>query len=256
MIRESDQEPSNNGHSPTTRKKKSKQAAPRASYEAWSPDFGFVPQGQPLPFGEAIRQLPRRYRFILSKPGFTPFLAEMSMAEWKIVWWQLLVYALLASLLAFLRTLINPVQVSSTSSATGLSSPAVLQALNLGSSLGLLLFIPVLFFFAMGLLYLLARIFGGHGIFVQQAYTTLLFLVPCGVVVSVLGIIPVAGSFLSTFLGVVLFVYCVALQCFAATVVHQMPGGKATTAVVITMLALIPMTVVCLSFWTLVFAMI
>jgi len=254
MLRESDQEPSNNGHHPPARKKKSGQATPRASYAAWSPDFGFVPQGQPLPFAEAIRQLPRRYRFILRRPGFTSFLAEAGLAEWKIVWWQLLVYALLASLLAFLRTFLYPVQVSSPSSATGLSSPAVLQALNLGSSLGLLFLIPALFFFAMGLLYWLARIFGGHGIFVQQAYTALLFLVPCGVVVSVLGIIPAVGSFLSTFLGVVLFVYCVALQCFATTAVHQMPGSKATTAVIITMLVLIPATVVGLSLWTLLFA--
>jgi hypothetical protein len=127
------------------------------------------------------------------------------------------------------------------------------QALNLGSSLGLLLLIPLLFFFAMGLLYWLARAFGGHGLFVQQAYTTLLFLTPCGVLVSVLSIIPFAGAFLSAFLGVLLFIYCVVLQCFATVAVHQMSGDKATAATVITALTLIPATLICLTLWTLLF---
>jgi hypothetical protein len=172
----------------------------------------------------------------------------LSLAAWNIVWFQLLVYTVLAAGLAFLRMLLYPEAASGTG---GLSSAAVTQALNLATSLGLLLLIPLLFFFAMGLLYWLARAFGGHGVFVQQAYTTLLFITPCGLIVSVLGMIPFAGSFLSAFLGVVLFVYCVALQCFATVAVHQMEGGKATAATIITALSLIPASILCLVCWTL-----
>ncbi len=241
MVQEPGQKHSGNGHEPASRRKSGRQ--PRASYSAWSPDIGFIPSGQPLPLREAVRQLPRRYRFILTKPGFEPFLAELGLAAWNIVWFQLLVYTVVAAGLAFLRVLLYP---EAPGAADNLSSPAMTQAWNLSTSLGLLVLIPLLFFFAMGLLYWLARAFGGHGIFVQQAYTTLLFVTPCGLIVSVLGLIPFAGSFLSAFLGVIFFVYCVVLQCFATVAAHQMEGGKATTATVITALSLVPASILCL----------
>lgn len=241
MVQEPGQKHSGNGHEPASRRKSGRQ--PRASYPAWSPDIGFIPPGQPLPLREAVRQLPRRYHFILTKPGFEPFLPELGLAAWNIVWFQLLVYTVVAAGLAFLRMLLYPEATGGTGS---LSSAAVSQAWNLG----LLALIPLLFFFAMGLLYWLARASGGHGIFVQQAYTTLLFVTPCGLIVSVLGMIPFAGSFLSAFLGVILFVYCVVLQCFATVAVHQMEGGKATAATVVTALSLIPASILCLVFWT------
>lgn len=253
MVKDPGQEHSSNGHGPTKRKKGGRQAQPHASYSAWSPDLGFTPRAQPLPLSEAIRQLPRRYRFVLTKPGFEPFQAERGLADWKIVWFQLLIYTTLAALLAFLRNLLYPASSGVGSSASGVSSPAVLQALSLSSSLGLLILIPLFFFGAMGLLYWLARLFGGHGIFVQQMYITLLFLTPCGIAVSVLSLIPFVGAFLSAFLGTALFVYCVMLQCFAVIAVHQMSGGKATAAVIITVLILIPAIILGLTVWTLLF---
>lgn len=253
MVKDPGQEHSSNGHEPASRKKSGKLAAPHASYPAWSSDLGFIPVGQPLPFREAVRQLPRRYRFVLTKPGFEPFLPELSLAEWKIAWFQLLVYTVVATVLAWLRGLLYPAPASG---GNGLSSPEVTQALNLASSFGLLLLIPLFFFCAMGLLYWLAHASGGHGVFVQQVYTSLLFLTPCGIIVSLLGLIPFAGSFLSAFLGVILYVYCVVLQCFATVAVHQMTGGKAVAAVILTVLILIPVVILCLFLWTLLFVVI
>ena len=106
MVSDPGQDQSNNGHGPTKRKKSG--ARPRASYQTLSSDFGFVPRMQPLPLLEAIRHLPRRYRFVLTKPGLEPFLAELGLAEWKIVWFQLLVYSIVAALLTYLRTLLYP----------------------------------------------------------------------------------------------------------------------------------------------------
>lgn len=249
MLTDPGQHHSSNGHGPREHKKSGKLTHPRASYQAWSPDLGFVPRGQPLPLPEALRQLPRRVRFILTKPGFEPFLAESGLAEWKITWVLLLAYSVVAALLAVLRNLLYPAPANT----SGLISPGVLQAVSLATSLGLLLLIPLFFFCAMGLLYWLAHTFGGHGIFVQQSYTTLLFLAPCGIAVSVLGLIPFAGSFLSAFLGTLLFVYCVGLECFATVSVHQMGGGKATAAVVLTALILIPFILASLALWTFLF---
>lgn len=246
MLTDPGQKHSGNGHGPTEKKKGGKQARPRAEYQTWSSDLGFVPRTQPLPLAEALRQWPGRARFILSKPGFEPFLVEMGLAEWKIVWVLLLGVSFAVALLSFARDLLYP-------ASSGLISPAVVQALNVATSLGLVLLIPLGFFFAMGLLYWLARAFGGHGIFVQQCYTTLLFLVPCLFLANVLGLIPIAGSFLATFAGALLFVYCVVLQCFAMLSVHQMSGGKATAAVILTVLIFIPVMFAALALWTFLF---
>lgn len=243
MLTDTGPDHSSNGHGPQDHKKRDKHARPRASYPMWSSDLGFVPRAQPLPWRAALRQLPRRYRFVLTKPGFEPFLTAMGLAEWKIVWVQLLIYSVVAAVGALVRNWLYPVSLSPASSASGLSSLAVLQALSLATSLGLLILIPAVFFLAMGLLYWLARAFGGHGIFVQQVYTTLLFLVPCGVIVSALGLLPLVGSFLSTFLGLGLFVYGVVLQCFATLAVHQMDGGRATLAVILALLVLCPLVI-------------
>lgn len=234
MLTDSGPDHASNGHGPQDHKKS--QAQPRASYPAWSSDLGFVPRTQPLPWREALRQLPRRYRFVLTKPGFESFLAEMGHAEWKIVWVQVIAYSVIAAFLAYVHTLFSPVLPNTSASVSGLSSLAIVQALSVSTSLGLLLLIPLVFFGAMGLLYGLARALGGHGVFVQQVYTTLLFLVPCGVTISLLGLIPWVGSFLALFLGLILCAYGVVLQCFATLAVHQMSGGKATVAVILTVL--------------------
>jgi hypothetical protein len=200
---------------------------------------------------EAVRQLPHRYRLILSRPGFEPFLPELSLARWNIVCFQLLIYTLGAAGLAVLRTWLFPELAGGSGGSGGLNDPAVMQALTLSTSSGLLLLIPLLFFFAMGLLYWQARAAGGHGMFVQQLYTTLLFVTPCGLLVSVLGLLPLAGNFLSAFIGVILFVYCVVLQCFATIAVHQLRGERATAITVITTLSLILASILCLVLWTL-----
>lgn len=251
MLKDSGGEQPGNGYQPGRRRKRDRQTTPRAQYPTWSSDIGFVPRGQPLPFREAVRQLPQRYRFVLTRPGLEPFLPELGLAEWRIVWFQLLGYTGIATLLAFLHTLLFPAPADVSPNANGLSNSSIVQAGNPGSSLGLLLLIPLLFFVAMGVLYGLARAFGGHGSFVQQVYTTLLFFIPCGVLVSALSIIPFAGSFLSAFLGIILFLYCIVLQCFATVAVHQVTGGKATAATIITALVLIPVAFLCLALWAL-----
>ena len=241
----------NNGRTPGSASNTGKKSRSRDADPTYWPDFGFIPPpAAPLPLGEAIRQLPEQYKRVVTKPYAETFLVEMGQASWGIVWIQLLGYALLAGLLGFASTLISSPHTSTSQNASGLSSPGVIQALTLGTSLGLIILIPVLFFLLMGVLYLLARAYGGRGRFVQQCYTTLLFLVPFGAVVSVLSIVPFLGGFLSAFLGAILYVYGIVLQTFATVAVHRLTGGKATASAVITALLLIPLAVGVLSLWT------
>jgi hypothetical protein len=244
----------NNGRNPGPASNTAKKSRSRDADPTYWPDFGFIPPpAAPLPLSEAIRQLPEQYKRVVTKPYAETFLVEMGQASWGIIWIQLLGYALIAGLLGFVSTLISSSHTSTSQNAGGLSSPAVIRALTLGTSLGLIVLIPILFFLLMGVLYLLARAYGGRGRFVQQCYTTLLFLMPFGVGVSVLSILPFIGGFLSAFLGAILYVYSMALQTFATIAVHRITGGKATASAVITALLLIPLAVGILTLWTVLF---
>ncbi|HZU70168.1 MAG TPA: Yip1 family protein [Ktedonobacteraceae bacterium] len=241
----------NNGRGPGAASNGAKKHDTRDADPTYWPDFGFIPPAAaPLPLAEAIRQLPEQYKRVVTKPYAETFLVEMAQASWSMVWIQLLGYAIIAAVLAFLVSLFSLPATPNPASPTGLSSPSVIRALTLGSTLGLFILIPVLFFLLMAILYLLARAYGGRGTFLQQCYTTLLFLVPFGLAVSVVGILPIFGNFLSAFLAIVCFVYSIVLQSFANVAVHRLTGGKATAAAVITALLLIPLAVGALILWT------
>ncbi len=244
--------PKNNGRGPGHAHNGAKKSHGRDSDPTYWPDFGFIPPAAaPLPLHEAIRQLPEQYKRVVKKPYAETFLVEMAQASWSIIWIQLLGYAIIAGLLGFLSTIFSLPAPSNPSNATGLNNPAVIRALTLGSTLGLIILIPILFFVLMGILYLLARAYGGRGKFVQQCYTTLLFVVPFGLAISILGILPIFGNFLSAFLTAICFVYSIVLQSFANVAVHRLTGGKATAAAVITAFLLIPLALGALILWTL-----
>jgi hypothetical protein len=59
-----------------------------------------------------------------------------------------------------------------------------------------LILTPVSFLVAGGILYLLARAFGGNGTFLEQIYTTLLFGVPLVILSFLLQLIPATSSWL------------------------------------------------------------
>ena len=242
--------PKNNGRDPGHAQNGAKKSRGRDSDPTFWPDFGFIPPpAVSLPLGEAIRLLPEQYKRVITKPFAETFLVEMGHASWSIVWIQLLGYAIIAGLLGFVGTLVP--SPTAPSNVTDLSGSHVIRALTLGTSIGLIVLIPILFFLLMGILYLLARIYGGRGKFVQQCYTTLLFLVPFGLAISILGVLPYVGNFFSAFLAAICFVYSIALQSFANVAVHRLTGGKATAAAVITGLLLIPLALGMLALWTL-----
>jgi hypothetical protein len=60
----------------------------------------------PLPLSEAIGQLPNQYVRVLTKPSPFTFAAEMGKASWDILWVQLIAYAIIAGILAYVQSLI------------------------------------------------------------------------------------------------------------------------------------------------------
>src|SRR5690348_1198297 len=112
---------------------------------------------------DKISQLPEQYINVITHPWTGVFIAEKGKADWNIVWIQLLGNAVIAGLLGFLSMLIPFVsQSNATGTGTGIQSPVVVHALNLSTTIGLIVFIPAIFFIGSSILRLLARAFGGY----------------------------------------------------------------------------------------------
>lgn len=184
----------------------------------------------PLPLGEAIRQLPNQYSKILSKPSPATFVVEMGKASWDILWIQLIGYAIIASVLSYLLTLMpGALNAYKASNNTASLPTGMLQAITLGTSLSTIIVIPISFFIGQGIIYLLAKAFGGTGTFLRQGYTYLLILVPIGIISSLLLFIPTVGSLTAFGVGI----YNIVLQIFSIMAVHRLSGGKATAVILI-----------------------
>jgi hypothetical protein len=233
------------------------------------PPSGYVPAGyrfdpvppvQPLPLGQAIRELPRQYKKILFRPGVRSFLEEQGKAEWGIIWVQVLLQVFVGILLSVPRI------VSLSQSTAGSSFSAEILSLE---DVVLLVLGPAFFFGGVGIQYLLARAFKGTGSFKQQAYNQLLFGVPLGVISSVVSAVFLSlvdgtgGLFLHLMptssmtgqgyttpppvfnagflIGLLVFylvvlalgVYQIILNVFALMATHRMSGGRATACVLI-----------------------
>lgn len=197
-----------------------------------APGYGYnaPPSAEPLPLGEALRQLPSQYIRVLTKPSPTTLAMEMGKAAWDIVWLQLLISAVLSAILGYAGSLINPFRFTSlgTTSPSPID-PGTLQAITLGSSLGSVILVPLFFFIGVGILYLLAKAFGGTGTFLAQSYTFLLIGVPVGIVSGLLSLIPILGGLVAFGLSI----YAIVLEVFAIMAVHRLSGGKATAVVLI-----------------------
>ncbi len=230
-------------------------SAPPSSYAAPPPGYGVptfppapgygydypsLPQAQPLPLGQAIRELPGQYKKILFKPGARSFAEEQGKADWGIIWVQLLFLFVVAILFSL------PDDLAGSSNA----------ATNLLGTLGLAVFAPLLFFAIVGIQYLLARAFKGTGSFKQQAYNQLLFQVPLGVATTIVSlplswltasvtslttstsvssgaVLPLLVALLIDLVVLVIGVYSIVLNVFSIMATHRLSGGKATAAVLI-----------------------
>ncbi len=193
------------------------------------PGYGYAaPPAAPLPLGEAIRQLPNQYIKVLTKPSAATFAAEQGKAAWNIVWVQLLGAAIIIAGLVFLLLQLTLPGALSSSNVPP-SSIAALGAFPLGFALSFIVLYPLIFFIAVGIQYLIAKVFGGQGTFVAHGYSSLLYSAPIGVVSLLLGLIPILGSLA----GSALEIYAFVLNVFMIMGVHRMSGGKATLVVLL-----------------------
>ena len=200
------------------------------------------PQATPLPLGEAIRQLPTQYWRVITQPSNTTFAAEMGKARWNIVWVQIAIYIVLATLLGLLSNLLvqpsNALSSTDTSTLPAATVAAMQQLYSFISALstyGQVLLIPLSLFIGTGLLFMLAKAFGGNGKFLSQLYSSLLFLVPLGLLLNVLilllSLLPGVGSVLSFLIILGYLGYEGTLLGLMLVPVHRLSSGRAAGAV-------------------------
>jgi hypothetical protein len=178
--------------------------------------------------GQTIRELPGQYFKVLTRPSVTSFAEEKGKASWGIVWIQLISLAIIDAILQYVGFLNSP---PNSSSITGTSiSPAMLQSITIITVVLLqLVFTPVSFLAAGGILYMIARAFGGRGTFLEQIYTTLLFGVPLVILSFLLQLIPVTSSWLPY----LPHLYSLVLFVVSLMAVHQLSRGKALAVILI-----------------------
>ena len=177
-------------------------------------------QSDPVPSrSRVLSQLPQRYLNALVKPSVATYTADKGDASWGLVWIQLLAWAILDAVLGLLVNFIYPPATGTTFS----------RLFTLSTSIGLIGVVPLLFFLLMGIVFLLAKAFGGQGTFLEQCNSSLYIQAPLGIFSKLLALIPVVGRVLNS----VLSLYGIVLQVFVIMAVHRLSRGKAIATILI-----------------------
>ncbi len=180
------------------------------------------------PLRAALSQLPHQYFKAVTRPSVATLTKDRANASWSLVWIQLLAWAVVDAVLGLLVNLISPPAIGSTA----------LQLFALASSIGLLVVVPGLFFLLMGIVYLLAKAFGGRGTFLEQCQTSLQIQVPLGILSKILALIPVVGRILNS----VLSLYGIVLQVIVIMAVHRLSRGKAIAVILLPLVGIVVLT--------------
>ena len=211
-------------------------------------DFDAEAQSSPLPLGAAIRGLLAQYGQTLAHPSPKLFAREMGKAKWNIVWVQIIGYSIIVALFSLLSAIGFDVNAAAkavvagadtsglTPGAVGVLEHIIVIIYNL-SIYGQIIITPIALFIGTGILFLLAKIFGGRGKFLTQLYCSLLFLVPLGVIGSFLSLLlsylPAGGSAFGFLITVAKLVYECILLGYMLVPVHRISGGRATGAILL-----------------------
>jgi len=178
---------------------------------------------QPRSTGQAIRELPGQYFKVLSRPSVATFVEEKGKATWGMNWLQFIVLGLIGAVLQSIGLLISPPDYSSVVGTAGISHTTLLLVTIVSLAIAEIILTPVSFLAAGGILFLIAKAFGGKGTYREQIYTTLLFGVPLVIVSYLLFLIPGAGAWL-LYLP---HIYSLVLLVLALLAVHQFGNRKA-----------------------------
>ncbi len=196
---------------------------------AYSPGPGAYPPPSPRPpaTGFDIQALLQRYITVLRNPGVATFSAEAPYADWTAIWIGLVALAIVRAIFGYITGLEYHV--------VGAPSPSV------GSVISTLITTFITFFIVAGVAHLLSRLFfSSTASFLPYAYVLSLFLVPLGIIQSVVGIIPILGGLIGLAAGI----YSLILWYFATIAVQRVSEGQAIGVIVLTIVVIVIVAII------------
>jgi Yip1-like protein len=221
------------------------------------PAYGGAPQGYPPPpppgyaapgYGaQAVTQAPvpaglnglwQKFINVTTKPGAQSFANELPTANWSDIWLAIIGLGVLTGITGFITSFYTRTLFTANNPFFSGMPPDQQHALNsifsnagpsFGSLIGPIIGVPLGFFIGMGILFVSAKIFGGAGSFLEQAYSFMLFYVPINGLGAILGLVPILGGFA----GFLLWIYSIVLAVFAMMASQRLPGGRAVAAVLL-----------------------
>jgi hypothetical protein len=187
----------------------------------------------PVPAG--INGLWQKFINVTTKPGAQSFTNELPTANWSDIWIALIGLGVLAGITGFIRSLyLRAAFAAGNPFFSGLpaNQQRALDSIfsNTGNGIGnfgAIIWVPIGFFIGMGILFVSAKIFGGTGSFLQQAYAFMLYSVPIQAASAIIGLIPILGGLASFALSI----YGIVLAVFAMMASQRLEGGRAVAAV-------------------------
>jgi hypothetical protein len=219
------------------------------------PAYGAAPQGYPppppgygapgygaqtvasAPVPAGINGLWQKFINVTTKPGAQSFTNELPTANWRDIWIALFGLGIVTAISRFITSLyVRAALAADFPFFSGLPAnqqDALNRILNNtangASSFGAIILVPLGFFIGMGILFVSAKIFGGTGSFLQQAYAFMLYYVPIEGAAAILGLVPILGGLA----GFALSIYGIVLAVFAMMASQRLEGGRAVAAVLL-----------------------
>jgi hypothetical protein len=191
------------------------------------------------PISKSRRGLLSQYIYVITHPSADTFEVELGKAKWSLVFVQILGYAIITVILGIITSqLINAILGDIARIIDGFPGlSAFTVSTSTGAAILNIVYVPLFFFIGVLIQYAFARAFYGEGTYLAQAYSSLLYQVPLGILGALITLlflsIPGIGLVLAGCSVVVLFVYSVVLNIFMIMGAHRLSHGKATAVVLI-----------------------
>lgn len=199
---------------------------PPPNYSQQGPGYpgpGYPGPGYRPPMGPGFnfQDYTQRWQAVITGRNVPAFDAQLPSANWQAVWIGL-------AILGLVRGVTSAIGAAFASAVT-INNHVYLPSSPASSFFSGLFGVFIGFFIGVGILYLIARLFGGIGSFLGYAYLISLFYVPLGIVSAVFGLLPIIGAIIGLLIGI--FEVYLAIQATASA--HRLPMDRATWVVLI-----------------------
>ena len=162
---------------------------------------------------------------VTTRPGVASFAQELPTANWRDIWLSLIGLAILSAITGAIAALYTS-QTLTLPRADGTTTTVHIPA---GASWFTIITVPLAFFVGVAILFVIAKIFGGTGTFLEQSYAMALYYVPIQGVIALLGLLPILGGLAAFVLGI----YEIVLSVFAITASQRLTIGRSVAVVLL-----------------------